>query len=581
MQTYTIEDLNALVREFCTSKGSLELLEQIRELTLLLYVTKGDIPPNGFIELFNNAQSLDMKSIEGYTKNIVPLKECYSNLQDVEKELLNIVIFIFDILNGDSKKGVIAFLKRTFLFSKSTADIQMRYTFNFIEHTLKLETQERKIFLNELLNKDYFFGLTFIEQKNIIENIMAFAGYEVIDEVIILLEESMKINNIAVQMQLYHMLHTLQNSDVVIEKTSSDFYANWAEQEKLPILKLEFLSSKKRIGIVVDALINDEVSQIILSLAKSLEKDITFMREYELFIYSLNITNENSELLVSQFIGAGCKVYACCDTFQRGELFEKVLFLREKILNDGIEYLIATATDTISNFLLSTRSAKKQLFWSYDKKSIDIKNIEMQISHIMQNKSNSQLNIFTIYEQDEFLVGNPEIKEQAQHIKNSFLAQMGESSVILGTIGEVQEIYNDAYMQDIALIMEENHNVIYFICGSGNANNIKQKIAKFGMDTNRFTFMDSFDKHLFGWIIDIYVDYSSTTYKHTIDEIINKQKPVVLYKKEERKKFIERVKKLIEKKNEDFYVDFAKKEYKDWNEKRKQQSSFIDILENC
>ena len=597
MQRYTIEDLNALVREFCKAEGSLVLLEKIRELTLLLYVSKGDIPPNGFIELFNNAQFLDMKSIESYTKNIVPLKECYPNLQEVEKELLNIVIFIFDILNGESKRGVVGFLKRTFLFSPSSTSIQLRYTFNFIKHTLKLEDKERKILLNEVLDKEYFFGLRFVEQKNIIENIRDFIDIETLNAVHLLLEESMKRNDIALQMQLYAMIDSLQGINATIEKDSSNFYLQWAEQEQLPTINTECVNRKKEIGIVVDTLVDNEVGRTILSLAKSLVmnevskrilsfsksiKETTFsIQEYEIVIYSLNNSDENSELLVSQFISAGCKIYDCYDIFQKEELFEKALFLRKKILDNSMEYLIATDINAISNFLLSTRSAKKQLFWSFDGRVTSIRNIEMQISHIIQNKNNSQLDIFTIYEKDEFLAGKTEIQEQAQNIKKTFLAQMGKESVILGTIDAIQRINSDSYMQDIALIMQKNPHAIYFICGSGNINGIKQKIEKFDIDVNRFTFMDSFDRHLFGWLIDIYIDDWSAIYTHIMDEMINKQKPVVLYSEEESQKFVATVSELIEKRDAKFYEDFAKKEYKDWNEKRKEENSFIDILESC
>ena len=574
MQRYTIEDLNALVREFCKAEGSLELLEKIRELTLLLYVSKGDIPPNGFIELFNNAQFLDMKSIEGYSKNIVPLKECYSNLQEVEKELLNSVIFIFDILNGESKKGVVAFLKRTFLFSVSSTSIQLRYTFNFIGHTLQLESQEREILLNEMLDTDYFFGLRFVEQKNIIENIKNFIGVVALDAMRILLNESMKRNDIALQMQLYAMIDSLQEIDATIEKDSSNFYLQWAEQEQLATINTEYVNRKKEIGIVVDALVDNEVGRTILSLATSLE-------EYAFCIYSLNEIEKNSESFVTQCIASGCSVYATSNTFSRGELFEKALLLREKILSDAPESLIAISTDTISNFLFATRSVKQQLFWSFDGSVSEISNTEMQISHKRNYEDNPKLKIFTIYEKDIFLVGSAEIQEQAQNIKKSFLAQMGEESVILGTIGGVQRIDSDAYMQDIALIMQKNPHAIYFICGSGDTSGIKQKIEKFGIDANRFTFMDSFDKHLFGWIIDIYIDCALATYEHTIDEMINKHKPIVLYKQEESQKFVVNVTEIIEKRDEDFYVDFAKSEFKNWDEKRKKQSSLIDILGKC
>ena len=574
MQRYTIEDLNALVREFCKAEGSLELLEKIRELTLLLYVSKGDIPPNGFIELFNNAQFLDMKSIEGYSKNIVPLKECYSNLQEVEKELLNSVIFIFDILNGESKKGVVAFLKRTFLFSVSSTSIQLRYTFNFIGHTLQLEPQEREILLNEMLDKDYFFGLRFVEQKNIIENIKNFIGVVALDAMRILLNESMKRNDIALQMQLYAMIDSLQEIDATIEKDSSNFYLQWAEQEQLATINTERVNRKKEIGIVVDALMDNEVGKTIVSLATSLE-------EYAFCIYSLNEIEKNSESFVTQCIASGCSVYATSNTFSRGELFEKALLLREKILSDAPESLITTSTDTISNFLFATRSAKQQLFWSFDGSVSAISNTEMQISHKRAYEDNPKLKIFTIDEKDIFLVGSAEIQEQAQNIKKSFLAQMGEESIILGTIGGVQRIDSDAYMQDIALIMQKNPHAIYFICGSGNINGIKQKIEKFGIDTNRFTFMDSFDKHLFGWIIDTYIDSVSATYEHTIDEMINKHKPVVLYSEGESQKFVANVTEIIEKREEDFYVDFAKSEFENWDEKRREQSSLIDILEKC
>ena len=83
--------------------------------------------------------------------------------------------------------------------------------------------------------------------------------------------------------------------------------------------------------------------------------------------------------------------------------------------------------------------------------------------------------------------------------------QLPSGSFILGTIGRLVKIDNDEYLSAIKKIMEKNPHTIYLACGAGNIEYFQERIRAFGLE-NRFVFTGHINPHVFGYVIDLWLD---------------------------------------------------------------------------
>jgi hypothetical protein len=54
--------------------------------------------------------------------------------------------------------------------------------------------------------------------------------------------------------------------------------------------------------------------------------------------------------------------------------------------------------------------------------------------------------------------------------------------------------------------LEENPKSIYLACGTGNEESIKQKLVKYNIPKERFLFEGFVNAHVYGYIIDVYLN---------------------------------------------------------------------------
>jgi hypothetical protein len=158
----------------------------------------------------------------------------------------------------------------------------------------------------------------------------------------------------------------------------------------------------------------------------------------------------------------------------------------------------------IMGFLYVTRVAPLQMYWSHGNFEYDIEGIDRRITHITGNRNESKYDfeILDVRLNNEFL--NPQEaknKIEAKTIKSRWR----EDTVILGSIGRLVKLNSDEYLQVIADIMKQNPNTVYLACGSGNIEEIKEKVEELGIG-DRFYFEGHIDAHVYGYVIDIYLD---------------------------------------------------------------------------
>ena len=107
---------------------------------------------------------------------------------------------------------------------------------------------------------------------------------------------------------------------------------------------------------------------------------------------------------------------------------------------------------------------------------------------------------------EKFLIGTPEEKEAGLKLKQQLKEHFGEDTIFLGTIGRLIKIESEEYIKVIAQIMQENPNTVYLACGSGNVENIKKLMQKYGIDLQRVLFPGNVNPHIFGWVIDVWIN---------------------------------------------------------------------------
>jgi hypothetical protein len=380
-----------------------------------------------------------------------------------------------------------------------------------------------------------------------------------------------------------------------VEKKASEFYKNWAIKNGL---KSNTKGDKKRIGFLVDRIVLNSPFMVFYSLLKSLMNDENFRKNYEVYVYSMEYLYKqmDREYWIRKLAELGVKVYTPAKFRKEGFHFshlQKALDLRERIIKDDIFYLINTVSGyDISNFILSTRTSPKQIYWSHGNCAFDIEGIDKRISHFEQECKEFKWDIFNVQLADEFLIGNEDEKKKGEAIKKSLLEEFGEDTVILGTIGRLVKIDSDEYLSVISKIMKENPNTIYLACGKGGKSSVEKKLKKHGIDRDRFIFAGMVNPHIFGWVIDVWPDTFPLGGGHSRDEFIAKKKPVVFHIKRSEKyadyekgeflaytdeEYIEKINRLV--KDEEYRKYLGELEYKVWIEERnRHKKDFLEII---
>ncbi|GAB6045539.1 hypothetical protein JCM11957_11370 [Caminibacter profundus] len=591
------EDLDILINEIIQEniKFDEELASLIQRRVEDLYFKDGDIPPSYYINLFFKFQNISIKKNNYLEKQRNFLnKYFYDGASEEEKFLLNNVIFILDILNGMYKKGLFDYIRKGLTLS----------------HFAYMNNKEVKIFIN-FLTENYldekilidsfrslivdFFTFSEIERRSIFVNGLSMLWnspsifnnkiwLEIFDELVnlihILIKKDMIEEEMYVHFFTYHIygnnIHTIDEWGVFsekVEKPASIFYKNWGEKYNLSKPKKRVSTKKKKIGFLFDRVVLNSPFMVIYSLFKALLENEDFRNNYEIYVYSMNYIDkcQDDEYWINILKNMGIKYYSNYEMFKNYGYYyphlQKALHLREKIIEDKIDYLISGFGYDIPNFIFSNRSAPKQIFWSHGNCTSKIENIDLRISHFSQECTEFEWSIFNVPIAEEFLVGNEEDKQRGKILKESLLKQFGEDTVILGTIGRLIKIDSNEYLKVVAEIMRENPNTIYLACGVGNKEKIIEKLKKYNIDENRFIFTGHINPHIFGWVIDVWLDSFPLLQGQSRNEFEAKGGVVVGMKKYYPDVFINSLSKITDKKlladDEKEYVELANKFIRD------------------
>ncbi len=286
-------------------------------------------------------------------------------------------------------------------------------------------------------------------------------------------------------------------------------------------------NKKIKVGFVQERLINYSVYNVFKLLIKSLKEYNS--DQFEFIVYDLNFkefggSNPQTVEDLKQLGITYVDLHKECIGNNNDEFYsivKKSLLVRRKLIKDKIDILIGMHSRPEYNFLFTTRTAPKQIYWSHGNFEYRLQNIDQYISHFQPDAEYGFYKDFALAVDLEKY--NPPIDPEL--IKNTRDLYPKESFV-LGSIGRMIKIDDEEYIKSVAAIMKTNPNTIYLACGDGDTTNIVSLLKKYSIE-KRFYFTGRIDAHLYGYIIDLWLTPFKLGGGEAFQEFIHKKKPFV------------------------------------------------------
>lgn len=415
--------------------------------------------------------------------------------------------------------------------------------FHYVKYIYQIN--EFKNYINiqaKILFKNNFFDLDIIKQKEKIFKFFfttnyAFKFFEDFKEIYIILHplylEAIKREQDELVMFLYYPLqfswngvaqtqeeHKYFNDE--IERPLEQFVKDTLiEKYKLKANKKIINPNQKKIkvAILIHRILNLSVNHVMMSLLEAIKKDPN--KQYEFIIYDMNVMElmgsdlkkvEELKKLGFKYVDLHYKFYDNNYVFY--PLMEKALKTRKLLIKDKIDILIGYHNRAEYNFLFTSRTAPKQVYWSHGNYEYHLDNIDIKFTNCAADKNFKKINVYMNQNNHNPKIDTDELKKTRElYPKDVF---------ILGSIGRLVKIDNEQYLRTIATLLEENPNTIYLACGAGDNSKIKEKINELGIQ-DRFYFTGLIDAHIYGHIIDFFPDTFPMPQGESLQEFMRKK----------------------------------------------------------
>jgi len=354
-------------------------------------------------------------------------------------------------------------------------------------------------------------------------------------------ENAMKNKNDDLVFYLYQPLLFMHNSihltqedfeyfNNTIEK-KLEFYIDTRIMRKYKIKENKNKQTTHKIAFVIDRLVGTSIESVFYNFLQNLVKNT---QSCDIYVYNLNWMEGNGSKIpqIERMQSLGINYIDCHKKFVGDKnpvysIVKKSIAIRKDMIANKIDTLVIQNGRAESTFLFTTRTAKKQIFWSHGNAMYDVKGIDKRISHFAQHNSKYEFELFNIPTDLEKY--NPKIDQnEVQIIRDKY----PKDAFILGYIGRLIKIEDEEYLETIANIMKQNPNTIFLACGSGDKCSIEKKATELGIG-DRFYFTGHIDSHIYGHVIDLYLSPFKNGAGEALEEYRNKGKPYVCMVNEE------------------------------------------------
>ncbi|PAF52441.1 hypothetical protein [Helicobacter sp. 13S00477-4] len=559
---------------------SKKLINLFRDKIYSLIFSKGDILDKIYLylyELVDANNEIDLR-FEPFIK--IAEKNVFSNnINDEENMMLIELGSICKILSGHKFEGITFYIKNICLIDIHSNAAQRSTSFIIkVFETLMIPIDIFIQAMQEILEKNYFFTLQTKQRRSIFNwqlhifwNIKHFFNhrdwlllyplwkeifYELLDS-----SDTKKIDEaLYVQFFIYHICGNNFTSQEEWKKFNQDItqkasktYSEFGKKFRLtPSSKHQ--KPKKIIAFLRDRLVENSPYKVEYSFLKTLIQQKKFMQNYEIKIYLMNFLekSDNDPLIKKSYEELGIEVIDVVSIFNQegyyNSHFSKALSIRESIIKNQIDIIISPNNGYgISDFILASKSAQKQIFWSHGNFVYDLPQIDTKITHICPQSGiikheGYDFFGFTVPMEEKFY--NPPIPEDIIQKEKSKYPQ---NKIILGLIGRLTKIDSLPYLESIINIMIKKPNSIFLACGTGNIHEIKQKIASININIlERFFFPGYINPSIYGHIIDFWPDSFPMEQGESKVEFNAKGGLILNFSKESKESYEIRAKKWIE-----------------------------------
>lgn len=511
--------------EFCTL---------LREQIYAVLLEKGDIPENFYIDLYSYFSGVKLpvdERFESY-ESFVEKNFVSPQVSDRERVYLAVLGFISCFANS-REYAVKGFLLKVIKIHLVSAE-DSGFTYQIIGFLDNPAVSIDTIFevLKYALQKDNYFLLDkslrrtllnwgmhcFWSAKKLFNHLAWMSLYE---EWKVIFYEHINRDEcdeaMFVHFILYHKMgnsyQTLEEWKVYNEEISrvgGVYYKDWGLRHNLPATKNSVTKNGKIIiGFLQDRLVENSPYKVQYSVWKSLVESDSFRDKYEIRVYLMSYLEKspNDINCIEALQRLGISVWDGAAPFYRDGVYhnhlDKALFIRNKILEDGVDILISPNNGyDISDFLVSVRCAPKQLFWCHGNFEYDIDGIDKKITHIDGIGNDSGFDVFKSNTID-LLEAHERVSLQmeAAEVRKKY----GANKVIFGTIGRLIKMDNEEFLDSLASILNSCPNAVYLACGTGNISSIKEKVDLMGIG-DRVFFEGFVNTRLYSFVLDVFLN---------------------------------------------------------------------------
>jgi hypothetical protein len=514
-----------------------ELCILLRDKVYEILIANGDVPENSYIHLYNYFSLCILPEDARYTayEQFVDQNLYGEGISDMERVFLVVLRFFSSFANSKGDAFLKFFADVTRLHIVEVGSIDFSGTVIGFLNASVIQIEEILPIVAGLLDKDAYFARSKVERRSLFN--WQLHGLWLVQKYFnhpswtslypkwkTILYEHIGRDECDEAMYVHFFIyHFMGNSfqtqaewkmfNDEIDRPAADYYKLWHDRANLPKCKETQSNGRKIIGILQDRFVENSPFKVLYSVLKEAVASSEFREQYEVRVYLMSYfeKSENDQKCIDMVEKLGISVWDGAGPFYRDGIYHshlaKALYIRQKMIDDGVDIMIHGACYDINDFLVVSRVAPKQVYWIHGNFEFDVPNIDKRISHIPDTSHMKQSD----YEVEHFeyqtneMFTRPEedaYKQKASIVRNKF----PQDAVILGAIGRLVKLDNYEYLGAVAEIMRQCPNSIYLACGGGNIDSVKQKAIRIGIPMDRFLFEGHIDPHIYGYVIDVYLN---------------------------------------------------------------------------
>ncbi len=589
-----------------------EVCELFRD-KLYNIITQGDMPNKLYLSLYGLFDNVEVDNRFIKLSEIGKQGIFNEGISDNENIMLIELVCLAKILSGKRDEGLSFYLQNIMRTDIHCIEAQRSSDFilSFFKY-LHISFERYKLDLKIVL-KEVFHSLSYKQKRSVFNwqlhvfwNIKHFYNhkgwlelYDIWRDLFYaeLAKNSIESIDLAMYLQffIYHLCGNNFSSqqqwslfNKEITRYASSFYMEFGKSHLIDAPQVK--KPKKIVAILRDRMVENSPHKVEYSFLKSLMSKEKFYQNYELKVYIISFIekSDNDPRLIKNYQDLGIEVVDIGLEHNQALYYNshlaKALALRERIINDKVDLLISPNNGYgISDFLLATRTAQRQIFWSHGNFVYDSSFVDLRITHICGNEKqivHEGYKFYGIPVKMDSVYYNPVIpdtlieKERLKYPKDA---------LILGVIGRLVKIDSKQYLGAVIKILKESKNTIFLACGIGNEQEIRQKIKEIDKEIlNRFYFPGFVDSGIYGHVIDIWLDSFPMEQGESRIEYVAKGRPSIVFSKEDANSRLDRLKNFYIK-NEEIFTLIAQQKQNNLEELKEfflQDTSLVAFSEN-